>query len=121
MAPMVATLPDEAAIGNVAAYIATLPDTPAPPTVSGDARRGKSRYVTCAACHGAEGQGIAATNAPRLKGMSDWYMVTQLKHFRDGVRGSHPQDMHGSQMGMMAAMLSTDRAIDDLVAYINSF
>ena len=52
--------------------------------------------------------------------MSDWYMVTQLKNFRGGIRGAHPQDMHGSQMALMAAMLTSDQAINDLVAYINS-
>jgi cytochrome c oxidase subunit 2 len=48
-------------------------------------------------------------------------MVTQLKNFRAGVRGSHPQDMHGSQMALMAAILNNDQAINDVVAYINSF
>jgi cytochrome c oxidase subunit II len=48
-------------------------------------------------------------------------MVTQLKNFRAGVRGSHPQDLHGSQMALMAAILNDDRAINDVVAYINSF
>ncbi len=120
MAPMAAVLQDDAAIANVAAYIATLPDRPQAATVQGDARAGKQRYATCGTCHGADGMGIAATNAPRLKGMSDWYMVTQLRNFRDGVRGSHPQDMHGSQMALLAAMLADDRAIRDVVAYINS-
>jgi cytochrome c oxidase subunit II len=120
MAPMAATLADSIAIDNVAAYIMTLPDKPAPSTVKGDARKGESRYVTCGACHGVDGRGIEATNAPRLKGMSDWYMVTQLKNFRNGIRGTHPQDMHGSQMALMAAMLNDDQAINDMVAYINS-
>jgi cytochrome c oxidase subunit II len=118
MAQMAATLPDAAAIDNVAAYIKTLPDKAAPTTIQGDARRGQSRYTTCAACHGADGRGIAATNAPRLKGMSDWYLATQLKHFRDGVRGSHPQDLYGAQMVLLAAILTDDAAINDLVAYI---
>ena len=34
------------------------------------------------------GQGAQATNAPRLKGMSDWYLVTQLKNFHQGIRGA---------------------------------
>jgi cytochrome c oxidase subunit 2 len=121
MAPMAAILTDSAAIDNVAAYIMTLPDKPAPATVKGNARNGASRYVTCGACHGADGRGIEATNAPRLKGMSDWYMVTQLKNFRGGIRGAHPQDIYGSQMALMAAMLNDDQAINDMVAYINSF
>ncbi|MCG2593565.1 c-type cytochrome [Ramlibacter sp. XY19] len=120
MAPMAATLPDDAAIANVAAYIATLPDTPVAPTIRGDVDRGRARYATCAACHGADGRGLASTNAPRLQGMSDWYLGTQLQNFRDGVRGAHAQDMHGAQMALMAKMLSDDGAIGDILAYINT-
>ena len=121
MAPMAATLPDDAAIDNVTAYIKTLPNTPAPATVKGNANNGRARYVTCGACHGADGRGIQAMNAPGLKGMSDWYLVTQLKNFKQGIRGAHPQDMYGGQMALMAAILIDDQAIDDLVAYINTF
>jgi cytochrome c oxidase subunit II len=120
MAPMAATLPDETAVDNVVAYIRTLPDKPSASTVKGNAKNGEQRFVTCGACHGADGRGIAATNAPRLKGMSDWYMVTQLKNFRGRIRGGHPQDLYGSQMALMAAMLTDDQTIGDLVAYINT-
>lgn len=120
MAPMAALLTDDAAIENVTAYIGTLPDKVMPTTVKGDPRNGQKRYETCATCHGAAGQGNEATNAPRLKGMSDWYMVTQLNHFRDGIRGAHPQDIYGLQMGLMAAMLTDEQAINDLIAYINT-
>jgi cytochrome c oxidase subunit II len=120
MAPMAALLADDTAIANVAAYVATLPDQPAPPTVKGNAKNGQQRYATCGACHGRDGRGIEATNAPRLKGMSDWYMVLQLRNFRDGIRGSHPQDLHGSQMALLAAMLADDQQINDLVAYLNA-
>ena len=58
---------------------------------------------------------------PGLKGMSDWYTVTQLKNFKQGIRGTHPQDMYGHQMALMAPMLADDQAINDLVAYINTF
>jgi len=121
MAPMAATLADDIAIDNVSAYIRTLPDNPAPATVKGNASDGERHYVsTCGACHGPNGQGVQATNAPGLKGMSDWYLVTQLKNFRQGVRGNHPQDRYGPQMALLAEMLTDDRAIDDLVAYINT-
>jgi cytochrome c oxidase subunit 2 len=120
MAPMAATLADDAAIANVVAYIRTLPDNPAPATVHGNAKKGQDPYVTCGACHGADGRGIQATNAPRLKGMSDWYLVTQLKNFKQGIRGTHPKDLYGRQMTFMAA-LADDQATDDLVAYIDTF
>lgn len=119
MAPMAATLVDDAAIRNVAAYIASLPDTPAEHTVSGDIDRGREIYTTCGNCHGAQGKGIWSLNAPRQAGMNDWYLVTQLKNFREGIRGAHPQDPYGPQMRFMASFLD-DQAINDLVAYINT-
>ena len=83
--------------------------------------KGQRLYATCAACHGSDGRGIQAMNAPRLAGMSDWYLVTQLKNFKQGIRGAHPKDMYGPQMASMAAILTDDQAINDLVAYINTF
>ena len=120
MAPMAAALVDDSAINNVSAYIGTLPDNPAPATVKGNANNGRRHYATCAACHGANGRGLQAMHAPGLKGMSDWYLVTQLKNFKQGIRGAHPQDLYGGQMAMMAAILTDDRAVDDLVAHIST-
>jgi len=121
MAPMAATLVDDAAIGNVVAYIKTLPDNPAPATLKKSTSDGQKRYATtCGICHGANGQGIQAMNAPRLAGMSDWYLVTQLKNFKQGVRGVHPDDKYGGQMKLMAATLADDQVTNDLVAYINT-
>jgi cytochrome c oxidase subunit 2 len=52
--------------------------------------------------------------------MSDWYLVRQLQNFKSGVRGAHPEDYYGMQMGFMGRILKDDEAINDLVAYINS-
>ncbi len=121
MAPMAATLADDAAMANVVAYIRTLPDNPAPATVKKSVSDGQKRYATnCGICHGANGQGIQAMNAPRLAGMSDWYLVTQLKNFKQGVRGVHPDDKYGAQMKLMAETLVDDQVTNDLVAYINT-
>ncbi|HSB97170.1 MAG TPA: c-type cytochrome [Spongiibacteraceae bacterium] len=120
MAPMAATLTDSAAINDVVAYIGTLPDTPAAATLMGDAEHGKALYTTCAVCHGLRGQGNPGQGAPRLAGMSDWYMGTQLNNFKGGVRGVHPADSYGSQMRFMAATLNDEQAIDDLLAYVNT-
>ena len=121
MAPMAATLADDAAIENVTAYIKALPDNAAPTTVKGNPNDGQKLFVTtCGVCHGANGQGVQAVNAPGLKGMSDWYLVTQLKNFKQGIRGAHPKDMYGPQMASMAAILVDDQATNDIVAYINT-
>ncbi len=120
MKPMAATLRDAAAVANVVAHIGTLRAPASRPTVRGDAARGRSLYATCAACHGQQGQGIAAMNAPALKGENDWYMVTQLRNFRSGARGAHARDTYGKQMAPMARTLADDKAINDVVAFINT-
>lgn len=120
MAPMAATLANDTILENVIAYIDTLPDTRPEPTVVGDVDRGRNSYETCAACHGRRGEGRWNTNAPRLAGRSDWYLVRQLELFKDGVRGSHPEDIYGDQMYMLANSLKREEAINDVVAYINT-
>ena len=116
----IATPIDARTIDNIVAYIETLPDTRPHATVKGDAARGASRYTTCAYCHGAAGQGSWSTNAPRLAGMSDWYMARQLQQFRQGHRGRDPQDFNGAQMAMMSGVVADGEATDDLLAYINT-
>ncbi len=120
MAPMAALLVDDKAINDVIAYITSLPDTPAPHTVQGNVSRGKDIYLTCEKCHGLNGQGIWSLRAPRVAGMSDWYMVTQLKNFRHGARGTHPEDSTGYQMNSMVLSL-TEEKINSVVAYMNTF
>ena len=120
MAPMASLLIDDAAIANVSAFISSLPDKAAPHTVKGNASIGKPLFVsTCSTCHGQDGQGVRLMQAPKLKGMSDWYTVTQLKNFKQGFRGAHAKDDYGPQMALMAAILKDEQAINDLVAYIN--
>ncbi len=121
MAPMVITLADEQAIEDVIAYIGTFPDEPAEVTVHGDAERGRDLWVTCGACHGYAGEGIQALNAPRMAGMTDWYLKRQLENFKANIRGRHPDDLYGWQMAEMARILKHDGAVDDVVAYINTF
>jgi cytochrome c oxidase subunit 2 len=119
MQPMAATLINDVMIDNVVAYIDTLPDIPAPTTINGDIVRGAKLYAICANCHGKDGYGIKM-NAPRQAGMSDWYLLNQLKNFKQGIRGEHPYDLNGKQMGYMARILQDEQAMRDVVAYINT-
>jgi len=111
-------LDDEASLQNLAAYIATFPDEYPAPTVSGDVAAGKALYLVCAACHGANAEGIEAVAGPRLAGQNDWYMVSQIKKFKQGQRGYHNMDHGGRQMRPMVTTLVDDQAINDVVAYI---
>ncbi|HQS03417.1 MAG: cytochrome c4 [Halothiobacillus sp. 24-54-40] len=42
--------------------------------------------ASCAACHGAQGDGLPAANYPRLAGLPAHYIAEQLKYFADGTR-----------------------------------
>jgi cytochrome c oxidase subunit 2 len=120
MIPFASMLADDAAIRNVVAYIGSLPEKTSESTVHGDPERGERLYRTCSSCHGADGRGIWSTHAPRISGMSDWYMARQLENFRQGIRGSHPLDFYGAQMTSMARVLSDDRAISDVLHYVHT-
>jgi cytochrome c oxidase subunit 2 len=74
-----------------------------PVNAAGDAEKGKQLFALCAACHGQNAEGIAALNAPANAGQDPWYMTRQLKNFKAGIRGAHPDDTFA-----------------DVVAYISS-
>jgi cytochrome c553 len=120
MAPMAATLADDKAVADVAAYIASLESPASTAVVEGDAKMGADYYNQfCGACHGAGAVGNVALNSPRLAGGDDWYMEAQILAFRSGERGSHPEDSTGKQMRAMAAILPNEQAVKDVVAYLH--
>ncbi|MDQ8185361.1 c-type cytochrome [Pelagicoccus sp. SDUM812002] len=121
MRPMASLLASEADVAAVSKYIASLPSKPIASTIEGgDPEKGKALYMTCQACHGADGAGNDLLNAPTLLNQHDWYLVAQLHKFKDGIRGSNPQDTTGAQMRPMAMMLADEQAMKDVVAYIQS-
>jgi cytochrome c oxidase subunit 2 len=121
MAPMAATLADDAAVAAVSEYIAGLESDTSPATVEGDAALGADYYNQfCGACHGASAEGNLALNSPRLAGSDDWYLGEQVRAFRTGERGAHPDDRTGKQMRAMAMVLPSDQAVADVVAFIRS-
>lgn len=111
---------DDAAIEAVAAYVAQFDPVTPPITVQGDPKRGRTLYATCSACHGSKAEGNSALNAPALAGQTDWYLVRQLERFRAGERGFAAEDAAGTTMRAAAAALADIRAVNDLVAYINT-
>jgi cytochrome c oxidase subunit 2 len=120
MARMALSLWDLRAIQDVVAYIGTLPAAPAEPTVRGNPARGKERYQPCAACHGAQAEGLENVSAPKLAGLDDWYIVKQLELFKAGLRGTHPDDTYGAQMRPFVTVLADPQSLLDVAAYINT-
>jgi len=120
MGPVGLRLKQEGILDAAVKFITALDSKRPATTVGGDAAQGRKLYATCTACHGARGEGNAALQSPALASRSDWYLVTQLKNFQLGLRGSDARDTYGVQMRGIAATLSDDKAITDVVAYINT-
>ena len=119
MRPMAAKLSDES-IADIVDWVGDWEYVAAEATVEGNVRQGRTAFQACAACHGANAQGNEALGAPALAGQNDWYLLTQLRNFRAGFRGSHQEDTFGSQMVTMSKTLTDDQAVIDVVSYINT-
>lgn len=78
---------------------------------AGNAAAGKTKSVTCAACHGVDGNS-PTDMFPKLAGQGQAYLVKQLAEFKSGVRVN----------AMMAPMVAglTDEDMADIAAYFSS-
>jgi cytochrome c553 len=119
MRSMAAKLSDES-ITDIVAWAGDWEYVPAEVTVEGNVNQGRTAFQTCAACHGVNAQGNEALGVPALAGQNDWYLITQLRNFRAGFRGSHREDTYGSQMVTMSKTLRDDQAVINVVSYINT-
>ncbi len=81
-------------------------------TFAADAARGKTLYKTCVQCHGDDGMGDPAQQAPRIAGQLDWYIVTSIEMFKEGSERKNPK------MLPFIKNLS-DQDIADLAAYVS--
>lgn len=76
--------------------------------IDGSAEAGKAKSVTCAACHGADGNSVNPA-WPNLAGQSAKYIVQQLQAFKSGAR-SDPL-MTGQ------AMMLSEKDMHDLAVF----
>jgi cytochrome c553 len=116
MALMAANL-DDREIDRLAAQIAAM--APAPQSAAAGSLTVPDSYRACTACHGERGQGNAALLAPRIAGLDSVYIATQLRNFRDGIRGGHADDPAGRQMGAAASGLR-EEGIAALARYLQA-
>lgn len=117
MRPMAAALSDKEII-EVARYVSAVQSATPAVTVDGDAVRGKTLYQSCIACHGANAEGNKTLGGPALTGLNDWYVLTQLKNYKAGIRGNDPDDSYGQQMKSATALLADEQAMQDVARYI---
>src|SRR3970282_1023296 len=79
---------------------------------------GAATYAVCAACHGPQGEGNVALNAPKIAGLDSWYIRRQIANYQNGIRGTDPRDIYGVQMAPMARTLADAQAVDTVIAHI---
>ena len=133
--PMAMTLTADESINNVALYVSTFKEKAQPAitqtakistaeqasvSVTSSSENGKTLYGVCASCHGADGAGNKALNAPRISGQKAWYIARQLGNFKSGIRGSHEKDIYGQQMRPMSMTLVNDQMVADVSAYVST-
>jgi len=110
---------DDATVTKLASFVASLPKTVPATPAKGNLHNGNNLFNgKCGACHGNKAEGNAALKSPRLAGLDAAYIRRQFAYFRDGVRGTDPQDIPGRQMAMMAKTLPGERDLDDVIAFI---
>jgi cytochrome c553 len=80
---------------------------------------GLTNWTYCVACHGANGEGKIELAAPPIAGLPAWYVENQLKKFRAGIRGSHPDDIPGLRMRPMSLALTDESDIKTVAAHVS--
>ena len=120
MRPMALSLATDENVEAVARYVESLPIARHDSSLPGDPKTGEALYATCSSCHGDNGAGNDDLKAPRVAGVDDWYLATQLRKFKSGVRGTNPKDKEGRLMRPMARALGDEEAIRNVVAYVET-
>ena len=75
-------------------------------------------YFPCSSCHGARGEGNEAFAAPALAGLDAPYIRRQLALFQSGARGSHPADVNGQQMTLLARTLRAPTSVEAVACHV---
>ncbi len=84
----------------------------------GSIEAGKAKSLTCAGCHGADGNSLIPIN-PKLAGQHAKYLEKQLQELKLGGQTGGKQGRYDPAMSAMAVSLS-DEDIADLAAYYSS-
>jgi cytochrome c553 len=82
--------------------------------------RGATVFHNCTHCHGENGGGDQLALAPAIAGLQDWYVKGQLRNFKSGVRGAHPDDRSGLRMYPMSQILKSEEDLDAVAEHVAS-
>jgi len=110
---------DPVGVRDVSGYIASLELIPTRVTLEGgNAERGAEIFrERCMECHRYNGRGEPAFQSAQLIGLQDWYLLSQMKKFREGARGGHDEDIYGNKMHRVTERM-TDESLLDVATHI---
>jgi cytochrome c553 len=112
------TAPDE--VAATAGFIAGLePLRPVREGQPADVAQGrKVLRELCAECHGEKAEGRAERGAPPLTGFQGWYVVDQIRRFRDFARTGDADSLDSSRMHAIAYKVIGVEDAEDVAAYL---
>ncbi|MDU0352685.1 c-type cytochrome [Paraglaciecola aquimarina] len=106
-------------LSDIAQWVTTTASEKPSASLVADVSEGEKLYQSCAACHGSNAEGNKAMGAPKLSGLNDWYILTQLNHFRLGIRGTKEKDIYGQQMKAASSVVTSEQDAANLAAYVH--
>ena len=89
-------------------------------SAASSAADGANLFAPCVACHGNQGEGNPALNAPAIAGQDAAYLERQLRNFRSDRRGIHKTDAFGAEMRAIAMTLGDDAAVTKVASVVAS-
>lgn len=95
---LIAAVLKDGDIPALAVHVASLPRRKPLRTMTAGGADPTPLYAPCAACHGANGEGVAAVGGPPLAWLDDWYLLRQLRNYKSGIRGADARNPLGVQM-----------------------
>ena len=86
-------------------------------TVRGDSLKGQKFYQQlCASCHGVNARGTEQGNA--LWTLEDWYLLAQMRKFKQGIRAYGKADHRGLAMRAAVSQMD-DQDMKNVIKYIS--
>lgn len=74
----------------------------------------------CMECHRYNASGELAFGSPPLIGQQPWYLMEQMRQFKNGRRGTIKGDVNGAKMVLASNFIDGEQMLRDIVAYIIS-
>ena len=68
-------------------------------------------YNLCQSCHGKDLSGNEVLGSPSIAGMEEWYLLRQISNFKDGIRGTHDEDLMGLTMRLSVMNLNDEQKL----------